>query len=78
MWEILPEGLAKYVVCFLAHQQLLHRVHHRQEQTVRYGMVMQLYNSLSQQEEEGINRRFVETIDTLEIVPENNNAIEKG
>ena len=39
-------------------------------------MVMRIYNPLSQQEEEEIDR-FAEAADTLEIVPENNNAIER-
>ena len=32
---------------------------------------------LSQKEEKEIDRRFGEAVDTLEIVPENNNSIEK-
>ena len=39
-------------------------------------MVMRIYNPLSQQEEEEIDR-FAEAVDTLEIVPENNNSIER-
>ena len=40
-------------------------------------MVIRIYNPLSQQEEEEIDRTFAEAVDTLEIVPKNNNAIER-
>ena len=43
---------------------------------MRYGMVIRIYNPLSQQEEEEIDRTFAEAVDTLEIVPKNN-AIER-
>ena len=76
-WQNLPGGLANYAIRLLARQQLLHRTHHRQEQTMRYRMVMRIYNPLSQQDEEEIDRTFAEAVDTLEIVPENNNAIER-
>ena len=56
---------------------LLRRIHRRQEDTSRFGMVMPIYNPLSQQEEDEMDRRFTEAVDTLEIVPENNNAIER-
>ena len=36
-------------------------------------MVMYIYNPLSQQEEEEIDRRFAAAVNSLEIVPENNN-----
>ena len=70
LYRNLPEGLTNYAIRLLARQQLLHRIHHRQEHTVKYGMVMQICNPLSQQEEKVID-------DTLEIVPENNNTIER-
>ena len=35
-------------------------------------MVMQIYNPLSQQEQEEIDRRFAEPVDALEFVSENN------
>ena len=44
---------------------------------MKYGTVMRIYNPLSQQEEEEVGERFTEAVDTLEIVPENNNAIER-
>ena len=37
---------------------------------------MWIYNPLSQQEEDRIDERFVEAVDTLEI-PANNNTIER-
>ena len=40
-------------------------------------MVMQICNPLSQQEEKEIDERFAEAVDALEIVPENNNTIER-
>ena len=41
---------------------------------MKYDMVMQIYNPLSQQE---IDERFAETVDMLEIVPANNHAIDR-
>ena len=37
---------------------------------------MRIYNRLSQQEEEEIDR-FAEVVDTLEVVPENNYTIKR-
>ena len=49
---------------------------HWEEETTRSGSVMWIYNPLSQQEEDRIDERLVEAVDTLEI-PANNNAIER-
>ena len=76
VWDELPAGLANYAISLLACQQLLHQIHHHQEETTRFGMVMQIYNLLSQQEEDEMDRKFTEAVDTLEIVLENNNVIE--
>ena len=38
---------------------------------------MRIYNRLSQQEEEEIDRKFAEVVDTLEVVPENNYTIKR-
>ena len=40
-------------------------------------MVMRIYNPFSQQEEQEMNRRLADAVDTLEIVPANNQAIER-
>ena len=77
VWEELPAELANYAIRLLARQQLLRRIHCRQEEFTRFGMVMRIYNLLSQQEEDEIDRRFAEDVNKLEIVPENNNAIER-
>ena len=77
VWENLHEELANYAASLLDRQQLLHRIHLLQEKTMRYGMVIRIYNPLSQQEEEEIDRTFAEAVDTLEIVPKNNNTIER-
>ena len=77
LYRNLPEGLTNYAIRLLARQQLLHRIHHRHEHTIKYGMVMQICNPLSQQEEKEIDERFAEAVDALEIVPENNNTIER-
>ena len=45
---------------------------------MKYGMVMHIYNLLSQQAEEMIDKRFAETVDMLEIVPANNPTIDKS
>ena len=72
VWENLPEGLANYAVRLLARQQL--QIHHRQEHTMKYGMAMWIYNPLSQQEEEKINERFAEAVDTQKSTWKNVNA----
>ena len=77
MWENLPEELANYAVRLLVLQHLLHQIYDRQEHTMKYSMVMRIYNPLSQQEEEKINERFAEAVDILEIVPANNHAIDR-
>ena len=38
---------------------------------------MRIYNPVSQQGEDEMDTRFSEDVNTLEIVPENNNAIER-
>ena len=38
---------------------------------------MWIYNPLSKQEKDMIDERFVEAVDMLEIVPANNNTIER-
>ena len=38
---------------------------------------MRIYNPLSQQEEHEMYRRLADAVDTLEIVPANNQAIER-
>ena len=48
---------------------------HWEEETMRSGSVTWIYNPLSQQEDR-IDERLVEAVDTLEI-PANNNAIER-
>ena len=77
MWEQLPAGLANYVISLLARQQWLRRIHCRQEEITRFGIVMWIYNLVSQQGEDEMDGRFLEDVNTLEIVPENNNAIER-
>ena len=77
MWEELPAGLANYVTRLLARQQLLRRIHCRQEEITRFGIVMRIYNPVSQQGEDEMDRRFSEDVNTLEIVPENSNVIER-
>ena len=74
MWGNLPEELANYVVRPLARQQLLWRIQRREEQTMRSGSVMLIYNIFSQQEEDRIDERFAEAVDMLEIIPANNHA----
>ena len=44
---------------------------------MKYGMVMRIYNPLSQQEEEKIDERFPEAVDMPEKVPANNCAIDR-
>ena len=75
--ENLPQELANYTVRLLARQQLMRRIHHRQKETTEFGMVMRIYNPLSQQEEENIDERFAEAVDMLEIVPANSHAIDR-
>ena len=75
--EELPAGLANYAIHLLARQQLLRRIHCRQEETARFGMVMWIYNPFSQQEGDEMDRRFTEAVSTLEIVLENNNTMER-
>ena len=41
-------------------------------------MVMRIYNPLSQQEEDEMDRRFSEAVDTLEIVPEKKITPQRG
>ena len=77
MWEELPAEFANYFIRLLTRQQLLRRIHFRQEKTARSGMVMWIYNPSSQHEEDEMDRRFAETVDTLEIVPENNHSMER-
>ena len=62
------EGLANYAVCLLARQQLLQQIQLREEETMRSGSVMRIYNPLSQQQEDKIDRMLVKAVDTLEIV----------
>ena len=38
---------------------------------------MPIYNPFSQQEEQEINRRLADAVEALEIVPANNQAIER-
>ena len=73
----LSAGLANYVVCLSVCPQVLRRIQRYEEKTTRYGMVMQIYNPLSQQEQEEMDRRFAEPVDALEFVSENNNHIER-
>ena len=47
------------------------------EKTTRFGLVMQIYRSLSQQQEDEIDRRFAVTVDTMEIVQAGSHAIER-
>ena len=44
---------------------------------MKYGMVMRIYNPLSQQEEVKIDERFPEAVDMPENVPANNYAIDR-
>ena len=46
VWKGLPAGLADYPVCLLALQQLLWWNQRREEETIRFGSVMQIYNPL--------------------------------
>ena len=68
VWDRLLEGLANYAVCLLARQQLLQQIQLREEETMRCGSVMRIYNPLSQQQEDKIDRMLVKAVDTLEIV----------
>ena len=52
MLENLPEGLTNYTVRLLACQQLMSRIYHRQEETSESGMILQIYNRFSRQEEQ--------------------------
>ena len=73
--EIFPKNWL--TVRLLARQQLLWWIQRREEETTRSGLVMQIYNLLSQQEDERIDERFAEVVDMLEIVPANNPVIER-
>ena len=75
-WENLPKGLPNYAVHLIARQQLMRRIHHLQEETAELGIVMWIYNPVSQQEEQEMDRRLAEAVVTLEIVPAKNHAIE--
>ena len=75
--EIFPKNLANYAVRLLAREQLLWRIQCREEETTRSGLVMRIYNLLSQQEEGRIDERFAEVVDMLEIVPVDNHIIER-
>ena len=46
VWKGLPAGLADYPVCLLALQQLFWWKQRREEETIRFGSVMQIYNPL--------------------------------
>ena len=48
VWDRLLAGLANYAVCLLARQQLLQQIQLREEETMRSGSVMRIYNPLSQ------------------------------
>ena len=48
VWERLPTGLPNYVLRLLARQQLLWRIQRHDEETARFGLVMRIYNPLSQ------------------------------
>ena len=76
VWERLPTGLPNYVLRLLARQQLLWRIQRHDEETTRFGLVMRIYNPLSQQQEDEIYRRFAETVDMLEIVQADNYTLE--
>ena len=76
VWERLPTGLPNYVLRHLARQQLLWRIQRHDEETTRFGLVMRIYNPLSQRQEDEIYRRFVETVDMLEIVQADNYTLE--
>ena len=76
VWERLPTGLPNYVLRLLARQQLLWRIQRHDEETTRFGLVMRIYNPLSQRQEDEIYRRFVETVDMLEIVQADNYTLE--
>ena len=77
MLENLPEKLTNYAVRLLARQQLMRRIHHRQEETAEFGIVMRIYNPFSQKEKQEIDRRLAEAADTLETVPANNHVIDR-
>ena len=51
VWENLPEVLADYAVGLLACQQLLHLNYYRQEETMRYGMVMREEEDIEEEDE---------------------------
>ena len=46
VWKGLPAVLADYPVCLLALQQLFWWNQPREEETIRFGSVMQIYNPL--------------------------------
>ena len=69
-------GLANYAVRLLARQQLLWQIQRCEEKTTRFGLVMRIYNPLSQQQENEIARRYAETVNTLKMVQADNHAIE--
>ena len=75
MWEKLAAGLVNYAARLLARQQFLWRIQRREEETTRLGSAMRIYNPLSKQQEDEIDRRFGETVDALEIVQVDNHAI---
>ena len=57
--------------------QLLWWIERREEETTRSGLVIRIYNPLSQHEEDRIDERLADAVDMLEIVPANNHATEK-
>ena len=61
VWEKLPAGLANYIVRLLACQQFLWQIQRREEETTRFGLVMRIYNLLSQQHKNETHKRFAET-----------------
>ena len=73
----LAKELANYAVHLLARQKLLWLIQRREEETTRSGSVMRIYNPLLQQEEDRIDERFAEAVHMPEIVPANNNTMEK-
>ena len=73
----LAKELANYAVRLLARKKLLWLIQRREEETARSGSVMLIYNPLLQQEEDRIDERFAETVDMPEIVPANNNTMER-
>ena len=51
LWERLSAGLGNFAMRLLARQQLLWLTQRHEEETTRFGLVMRIFNPLSQQQE---------------------------